>query len=258
MPEIMIPLVGTPKELEITATPRSIKVAEEVFAETGHQGRVHVGTMIEMPRAALTADEIAENAEFFSFGTNDLTQMTFGFSRDDVSRFLPTTSKQDILPNDPFQLARHRRRGPAGAHGRRARAAATKNGAQVRHLRRARRRPGVDRVLPQGRPGLRELLPVPRADRAPRRRAGGARRGERPDGLGGAGAVGLRRPVSSLTRSPGLRRPTRQRGSVRTLGGEFLEPSSLSDAMPRLSSPRLSLPRLSSHLGATQATHPRA
>jgi len=62
-----------------------------------------IGTMIEIPRAALTADEIAEHAEFFSFGTNDLTQMTFGYSRDDVNTFLPDYLKQELLPNDPFQ-----------------------------------------------------------------------------------------------------------------------------------------------------------
>ena len=74
--------------------------------------------MIEMPRAALTADEIAEEAEFFSFGTNDLTQMTFGFSRDDINGFLPTYLKEKILPRDPFQSLDVERRRPADRDGR--------------------------------------------------------------------------------------------------------------------------------------------
>jgi len=102
-PEIMIPLVGTKKELEDqTAVVR--RVAAEVFAEQGVTVDYLVGTMIEIPRAALTAAKIAEVAEFFSFGTNDLTQMTFGVSRDDAGKFLPlyVSEEKEIWPADPF------------------------------------------------------------------------------------------------------------------------------------------------------------
>jgi pyruvate,orthophosphate dikinase len=100
-PEIMIPLVGIIKELEITRA-QVDKVAEEVFAEAGHRIEYSVGTMIELPRAALIADKIAEIADFFSFGTNDLTQTVFGLSRDDAGKFLPLYVEQGILPKDPF------------------------------------------------------------------------------------------------------------------------------------------------------------
>ena len=100
----MIPLVGTKKELEDQAAVVR-RVAEEVFAEQGITVDYMVGTMIEIPRAALTADKIAEVAEFFSFGTNDLTQMTFGVSRDDAGKFLPLYVSEDkeIWPADPFE-----------------------------------------------------------------------------------------------------------------------------------------------------------
>jgi pyruvate,orthophosphate dikinase len=78
------------------------KIAEEVFAEAGHRIEYSVGTMIELPRAALIADKIAEIADFFSFGTNDLTQTVFGLSRDDAGKFLPLYVEQGILPKDPF------------------------------------------------------------------------------------------------------------------------------------------------------------
>ena len=102
-PEIMVPLVGSLNELKmqaevITAT------AEKVFAERGAKVDYKIGTMIEVPRAALTADKIAEVADFFSFGTNDLTQMTFGFSRDDAGKFLKVYQEKGILKNDPFQI----------------------------------------------------------------------------------------------------------------------------------------------------------
>jgi len=102
LPEIMIPLVGVVEELAIVKT-RAIAVAEECFKKAGVKVEYQIGTMIELPRAALTADRIAEEAEFFSFGTNDLTQMTFGFSRDDIKGFMPTYLKEKILPVDPFQ-----------------------------------------------------------------------------------------------------------------------------------------------------------
>lgn len=101
-PEIMIPLVGTVKELKLQEEIVR-KVAEEVFAEKGISVKYLVGTMIELPRAAVTADEIATVAEFFSFGTNDLTQTTFGLSRDDAGKFLPYYIEKEILEKDPFQ-----------------------------------------------------------------------------------------------------------------------------------------------------------
>jgi pyruvate,orthophosphate dikinase len=102
LPEVMIPLVGSIKEFE---DQREIvdKVAREVQEEQGVQLHYLVGTMIEIPRACLVADQIATKAEFFSFGTNDLTQTTFGFSRDDVGSFLPVYLQKKILPADPFQ-----------------------------------------------------------------------------------------------------------------------------------------------------------
>jgi len=101
-PEIMIPLVGSVEEF---SNQRSVvdKTAQEVFEESGEEVDYKVGTMIEIPRAALLADQIAEKADFFSFGTNDLTQMTFGFSRDDVVKFLPTYLNHGISKRDPFQ-----------------------------------------------------------------------------------------------------------------------------------------------------------
>ena len=101
VPEIMIPLVGSKKELAFV---KSIvdETAKKVFEEQGMSLEYHVGTMIEIPRAAVTADEIAEEAEFFSFGTNDLTQMTFGFSRDDAGKFLGAYYDNKIFESDPF------------------------------------------------------------------------------------------------------------------------------------------------------------
>ncbi|MDR0814987.1 MAG: pyruvate, phosphate dikinase, partial [Bacteroidales bacterium] len=103
IPEIMVPLVGILYELKyqeqiIRAT------ADKVFAEYNDRIAFKVGTMIEVPRAALTANRIAESAEFFSFGTNDLTQMTFGYSRDDIAKFLPVYLEKNILKDDPFQI----------------------------------------------------------------------------------------------------------------------------------------------------------
>jgi len=102
--EIMIPLVGTAKELEVLVeqTQATIATVKEEKKYKGDLG-ILVGTMIEIPRAALTADQIGKIAEFFSFGTNDLTQMTFGFSRDDINTFLPDYLKQELLLRDPFQ-----------------------------------------------------------------------------------------------------------------------------------------------------------
>ncbi len=103
LPEIMIPLIGTAAEFEMQE--EIIRtVAEKVFAEKNDRVEYLVGTMIEIPRAALTADKIAERAEFFSFGTNDLTQMTFGYSRDDAGTFLPIYINKNLLKHDPFQI----------------------------------------------------------------------------------------------------------------------------------------------------------
>lgn len=102
-PEIMVPLIGKKEEFEmqediIRAT------AEKVFAEKGTKVDYLVGTMIEIPRAALTAGDVAKRAEFFSFGTNDLTQMTFGYSRDDAGKFLKVYQDKGILKEDPFAV----------------------------------------------------------------------------------------------------------------------------------------------------------
>lgn len=102
-PEVMVPLVGHVKEL-IMQKDIIVKTAETVMKEMGVKVDYMVGTMIEVPRAAVTADEIAKVAEFFSFGTNDLTQMTFGFSRDDAGKFLKEYVDKKILPNDPFRI----------------------------------------------------------------------------------------------------------------------------------------------------------
>ena len=100
-PEIMIPLVGFPRELKL-----QIEIVHRVAADVAKEKKTKfnylVGTMIEIPRAALVADEIAKDAEFFSFGTNDLTQTTLGMSRDDSGSFLPAYAELDIVPNNPF------------------------------------------------------------------------------------------------------------------------------------------------------------
>ena len=102
-PEIMIPLTGTYNEMKMQEDIVRSTI-KKVFAERNEKIDYLVGTMIEIPRAALTADQIAESAEFFSFGTNDLTQMTFGYSRDDAGKFLPVYLEKGILDNDPFQV----------------------------------------------------------------------------------------------------------------------------------------------------------
>jgi pyruvate,orthophosphate dikinase len=101
IPEIMIPLIATVSELQVLRQ-NAVAICEEVIAQYGVKVEYLIGTMIELPRAALTADEIAQEAEFFSFGTNDLTQTTFGLSRDDAGKFLPFYVDHGILPEDPF------------------------------------------------------------------------------------------------------------------------------------------------------------
>ena len=103
LPEIMVPLIGTVEEY-VDQRDNIRATAEAVFAEAGSRVEFLIGTMIEVPRAALTADDVAAEAEFFSFGTNDLTQMCFGYSRDDAGKFLPTYVERKILPDDPFQV----------------------------------------------------------------------------------------------------------------------------------------------------------
>ena len=103
LPEIMVPLIGTVEEF-VNQKVLICETADTVFTEKGETIEYLVGTMIEVPRAALTADDVAPEADFFSFGTNDLTQMCFGYSRDDAGKFLPSYVEQKILPDDPFQV----------------------------------------------------------------------------------------------------------------------------------------------------------
>ncbi len=103
LPEVMIPLTGTLGEMKLTRE-ETVRVAEQVLKEAGVRVEYLVGTMIEVPRAALVAAEIAREADFFSFGTNDMTQMTFGYSRDDAGKFLPAYLERGLLPSDPFSV----------------------------------------------------------------------------------------------------------------------------------------------------------
>ena len=102
-PEIMVPLIGTVAEFRQQKAV-ILKSARKVFDQFGFKFDFEIGTMIEIPRAALTADKIAKEADYFSFGTNDLTQMTFGYSRDDIASFLPVYLDKKILSVDPFQV----------------------------------------------------------------------------------------------------------------------------------------------------------
>ena len=187
VPEIMIPLVGVKRELDITRA-QIDKVAAEVFAKAGRTIEYIVGTMIELPRAALIADKIAEAADFFSFGTNDLTQTTFGLSRDDAGKFLPHYVEAGILPKDPFVsldidgvgvLVRM-----AAEKGRK-----TKNGLKLGICGEHGGRSGVDRVLRGGRVGLCVVQPVSGTCRQAGSRAGGAGRRNRQNSLEGQGAL---------------------------------------------------------------------
>ena len=133
----------------------------DVEAEVGREVPCRIGTMIEVPRAALTADKIAAYADFFSFGTNDLTQMTWGFSRDDVeASFFSEYLDRAIFPVSPFESLDVEGVGALVADRDRGRPR-RQPGAPRRSLRRARRRPAVDPLLPRGRTGLRVLLTVP-------------------------------------------------------------------------------------------------
>ena len=184
-PEIMIPLVGFKKELDLQVEVVH-EVARKVQAERKTKINYSVGTMIEVPRGALTADEIAETAEFFSFGTNDLTQTTLGMSRDDSGSFLPPYEELEIVKKNPFATIDQTGVGAADAD-RGREGPQDPPGHQAGHLRRARRRSGLGEVLPRDRPRLRQLLAVPRARRAAGGRTGGHRRAQE---VGGERAPG--------------------------------------------------------------------
>ena len=205
VPEIMIPLVGMVKELRDQKTIVD-RVAAEVMKETGVKIKYLVGTMIEVPRGAETADQIATEAEFFSFGTNDLTQLTFGFSRDDVGKFLRIYQDKKILEKDPFAsidvegvgavVRKGVQLGPEDAEG-----------SEAGHLRRARRRPGVDSFLRTGGPRLRERVAVSGSGGAARGRARGVvREGRRLE------TAGWSRSSSSETARPSRSRASNARG----------------------------------------------
>ena len=178
--EIMHPLVGFAEELRRLRR-LTLDTASSELEQGSRQLDYLIGTMIELPRACLRADEIAAEADFFSFGTNDLTQTTLGFSRDDAEgTFLTRYLEDRILETNPFEtldvggvgdLMRDRRRAGAGRRGR----------DQARHLRRARRRRALRRLLPRAGPRVRLLLALPGAARPPGRRAGGALRARRHD-----------------------------------------------------------------------------
>ena len=176
--EIMVPLVGSVMELQLVRD-ETDGIVSEVAAREGVDLSIPIGTMIELPRAALTAHRIAEAADFFSFGTNDLTQTTWGFSRDDVeAEFFAAYLDKGVFTVSPFETLDARRRRAAGADRRRG-GPQDPARPQARRLRRARRRPRIDPLLPRRRPGLRVLLPVPR----PRRPPGGRPRRRRQRGV---------------------------------------------------------------------------
>ncbi len=180
VPEVMVPLITGKREFDIVKEVIDA-TAKKVEAETGAKLTYQVGTMIELPRAALMAGEIAQTAEFFSYGTNDLTQTTYGISRDDAGTFLGAYVQKGILEADPFVTLDPRRCRRTGEDRHRARPQGAP-GHQARHLRRAWRRSGLGRLLRGGRARLRVVLALPRADRPPRRRPGGAE--EQVDGEG--------------------------------------------------------------------------
>ena len=199
--EIMVPLViGRPELDAVKAI--IVAMAETVAKETGVKVPYHVGTMIELPRAALRAGDIAKSAEFFSFGTNDLTQTTLGVSRDDAASFLGTYTVKGLLEDRSVRDPRHRRRRRTDHHRLRARQGDAPRH-QARRLRRTRRRSGLDRLLRRGASRLRLLLPLPHPHRPPRRRAGGAGHGRRRARReGGVIVRGLRPCVGLRQRAP--------------------------------------------------------
>ena len=171
IPEIMVPLVVAKGELDLVKG-RIADVAREVEKERGTNLAYSVGTMVELPRSCLMAGEIGESAEFFSFGTNDLTQTTFGLSRDDAGRFLGDYVDKGIIQHDPFiTLDKAVARIDADRRGARAPGPARPEDGD---LRRAWRRPRDDPLLREARAELRLLLALPGARRPPRRRPGRA------------------------------------------------------------------------------------
>ena len=216
-PEIMIPLTGTVGEMKLTYG-NTKKVADAVLVEMGVTVKYTVGTMIEVPRAALIADKIAQDAEFFSFGTNDLTQMTFGYSRDDVAKFLPEYLQKGLLPARPVLGAGPGGRGRAGQDRHRARPADAAR-SQDRHLRRARRRAVVRRILSPGRHDLRVVLTVHDSHRQAER-GPGAHQGAR--GVGRRRPACLGRPGAWDRGAPRLRRGATSVGGFE--GGPFRGP----------------------------------
>ena len=179
--EVMVPLIATKAEFDLVKA-RIDATAQSVMKETGTKLGYQVGTMIELPRACLMAGDIAKTAEFFSFGTNDLTQTTYGISRDDAARFPRHLHRQGNPGDRSVHLGRSRRRRRTGEDRRRARAQDPPR-PQGRHLRRAWRRSRLGRVLPRDRTRLRLVLALPRADRAAGRGAGRARQGGRQSGV---------------------------------------------------------------------------
>ena len=187
--KIMIPLVGHVNELTRTTRACSRPRRKAVEAKAGVEVDYKFGTMIEVPRGALTADEIAQDAEFFSFGTNDLTQMTFGYSRDDAEGgFLLKYVEDGILPVNPFQTLDDAVAGLMKIAVDKGRGHAPRP--RARHLRRARRRPGVDLQVRGDRPRLRVVLAVPRPGRAAGRGPGRARQRGRTRQVGPAVRMG--------------------------------------------------------------------
>ena len=180
--EVMVPLIATKAEFDLVKA-RIDATAQSVMKETGEKLAYQVGTMIELPRACLMAGDIAETAEFFSFGTNDLTQTTYGISRDDAASFLGTYVAKGILEIDPFISVDRDGVGELVKIGVAARPQDAAR-SQGRHLRRAWRRSRLGRVLPRDRARLRLVLALSRADRAPRRRAGRARQDGGEPGVG--------------------------------------------------------------------------
>ena len=210
LPEIMIPLVSDVNELQHPGGDRA-PGGRGGAGGAGVDVPYLVGTMIELPRACVLADQIAERAEFFSFGTNDLTQTAFGLSRDDSGRFLPMYVERKILKDDPFQVLDREGVGHLMRLG-------TERGRQTRerpqggHLRRARGRALLGRVLPPGGPQLRLLLPLPRPHRPPRGRPGGPLH-RRARSLAPHGGAPPRSPTDGASRPAGPPRPLRPRRS---------------------------------------------
>ncbi len=175
IPEVMIPLIGNVKELE-NQKAIAVKVADEVLGAAGMKDLEYmVGTMIEIPRAAMTADEVAKEAEFFSFGTNDLTQTTMGLSRDDYTKFSKHYEDLKIFKADPFAVLDQDGVGKVIETGRQAGPQDSPR-SRSRHLRRARRRTQFGRVLLSHRHELRFVLALSRTDRPSRGRASSSRR----------------------------------------------------------------------------------